>query len=58
MNGASTFINFHSFGSKTICSLGKNGIDVFKKLKHDSHEFIIPSNSNIFLIPNLHFHVF
>ena len=47
MNGASTFINICSFAFKTICSLGKNGIDMFKKLKHDSHEFIIHSNSNI-----------
>ena len=29
----------------------KNGITLFRKLKHDSHEFIIPSNSNIFFIP-------
>ena len=51
-NGASIFINFCSFGFRTICSVGKNGIDLFKKLKDDSHEFIIPSNSNIFFMPN------
>ena len=51
MNGASILINFCSFGFRIICSLGKNGIDLFKKLKVDSHESIIPSNSNIFFIP-------
>ena len=32
-------------------SFGKIGMDLFEKLKQQSHEFIIPSNSNIFLIP-------
>ena len=32
-------------------SLGKIGIDLFEKVKQQSHEFITPSNSNIFLIP-------
>ena len=50
MNGAFTFIYFCSLGFNTICSFGKNGIDLFKKLTQQSHEFIIPSNSNIFLI--------
>ena len=50
MNGPSIFVDFCSFGFKINCSLGKNGIDLFKKLKHDSCEFIIPSNSNIFFI--------
>ena len=50
-NGASIFTNFCSFGFKTICSLGKKGINLFKKLKHDSHKFIMPSNSNIFSMP-------
>ena len=50
-NGASIFINFCSFGFRTNDSLGQKGIDLFKKLKHDSCEFIMPSNSNIFLIP-------
>ena len=51
-NGASIFINFCSFGFSTIFSFAKKGIDLFKKLKHDSHEFIIPSYLNIFFIPN------
>ena len=32
-------------------SLGKIGRDPFKKLKQQSHEFIMPSNSKILLIP-------
>ena len=51
MNGASTFINFCSLGFNTMHSFGKIGINLFKKLKQQSHEFIMPSNSNIFLIP-------
>ena len=37
--------------SKSV-SFGKKGIDLFKKLKYDSCEFIMPSNSNIFFMPN------
>ena len=51
MKGASIFINCCSFGFKIICSLGKNAINQFRKLKHDSHEFIIPFHSNIFFTP-------
>ena len=51
MNGASTFIYFCYLGFNTMCSFGKNGIDLFKKLKQQSHKFLMPSNSNIFLIP-------
>ena len=51
MNGASTFINFCSLDFNMMCSLGKNGIDLLKKLKQQSYEFIMPSDSNIFLIP-------
>ena len=51
IKGASIFINHCSFGFSIICSLGKNDIDLFRKLKHDYHEFIIPSHSNIFFIP-------
>ena len=40
-----------SFSFIVICSLGKNCIDLFRKLKHDSHEFIILSSSNMFFIP-------
>ena len=46
MNGGSTFIYFCS-----LCSFGENGIDLLQKLKQQSHEFIMPSNSNMFLIP-------
>ena len=51
MNGASTLINLCSFGFNTTCFLGKIGMDLFKKLKQQSPEFITPSNTNIFLIP-------
>ena len=51
MKGACIFINYCSFGFNIICSLGKNGIDLFRKLKHDSCEFIITSSSNIFFMP-------
>ena len=51
MNGASILIKSCSFGFKIICSLGKNDIDLFKKLKHASHEFIISSHSDMFFIP-------
>ena len=47
-DGASIFINFYSFGFKNMCSLEKKGIDLFMMLKHDSYEFIMTSNSNIF----------
>ena len=51
IKGASTFINLCPFGFNTMCSFGKIGIDLIKKLKQQSHEFMTPSNSNIFLIP-------
>ena len=52
INGAFTFIYFCSFGFSTICSFGKMGKDLFKKLKQQAHGFITPSNSNTFSIPN------
>ena len=51
MNGASIFINLCFFGFNNILSFGKMGMDLFKKLKQQSHEFTTPSNSNIFLMP-------
>ena len=50
MNGASTFIIFHSLGLSTIHSFGKIGRDLFKKLKQQSYKFMTPFNSKIFLI--------
>ena len=50
-NGASIFISLCSFGFNTVSSFGNMGIDLFKKLKQHSHEFITPSNSNTFLTP-------
>ena len=51
INGTSAFVNLCSLGFNTRHSFGKNGINLFKKLKQQSHEFIMPSSSNIFLIP-------
>ena len=51
LNCASTFINLCSFGFNSMSSFGKIGMDLFKKLKQQSHEFMTPSNSKIFLIP-------
>ena len=48
MNGASTFISLCSFSFNIMHSFGKIGIDLFEKLKQDSCEFIMPSNSNIY----------
>ena len=52
INGFSTCINLCSLGFNTMHSFGKIGMDLFKKLKQQSHKFITPSNSSIFLIPN------
>ena len=51
MNGAFTFTNFCSFDFNTVCSFGKMGMDLFKKLKQQSYDFITPSN--IFLMPKM-----
>ena len=51
MNGSSIFISFCSFSFNTISSFRNMGIDLFKKQKQHSHEFIAPSNMNTFLIP-------
>ena len=49
--GASIFISLCSFGFNTVSPFGNMGIDLFKKLKQQFHEFITPSNSNKFFIP-------
>ena len=51
MNGGSTSTNICAIGFKIIFSFGNRGIDLFKKLKQHSHEFITPPNLNTFLIP-------
>ena len=50
-NGASIFISLCSFGFNIVSSFRNMGIDLFKKLKQQSHKFITTSNSNTFLIP-------
>ena len=49
--GASRTTNFCSLGFIETYSLGKNGMDLFRKLTQESCESIIPSSSNKFLIP-------
>ena len=50
--GDSTFTIFHSPGLMITFSFGNNGSNLFKKLKQHSHKLNMPSNLNIFLIPN------
>ena len=50
-NGASIFISFCSFGFNIVSPFRNNSIDLFKKLKQHSHEFITLSNLKTFLIP-------
>ena len=51
MKGASITTIFCVFGAISTDVKGKNGIDLLRKLKHKSHESIMPSNSKIFFIP-------
>ena len=51
MKGASTMSIFCDVGAISTVITGKNGIDLLRKLKHESHEPITPSNSKIFFIP-------
>ena len=53
MNDASFLPNFCSFGFNIIFSFRNRGIDLFKKLKQHSHEFVTPSNFNTFIIPKI-----
>ena len=57
MKGASIFINLCSLGFNIPCSFEKNGINLFKKLKYDPLELIVPPNSiySLFLRLNLYF---
>ena len=50
MKGASIFINLYSLGFSVTSSflLRRIVLIYLKKLKHDSLQLIIPSNSNIF----------
>ena len=49
MKGATIFINISSLGFIITFILEKKRIDLFIKLKHESLEFITPSNPYIFL---------
>ena len=50
MIGVSILVNLCSLGFNITYSFGKKFISLSKKLKHDSLESIIPSNSNMLLI--------
>ena len=51
MKGTSTTTIFCVFGVISTAVTGKNGIDLLRKLKQESHESITPSSSKIFFIP-------
>ena len=51
MKGASTMTIFCDVGTISTVNTGKNGIDLLRKLKHESHKSITPSNSKMFFIP-------
>ena len=51
MKGASMMTIFCDVGAISTVDAGKNGIDLLRKLKHESHELITPSNSKMFFIP-------
>ena len=44
MKGASMMTIFCDVSTISIVITGKNGIDLLRKLKHESHESITPSN--------------
>ena len=49
MKGASTMTILCDFGAISTVVTGKNGIDLLRKLKHESCKSIMPSNSkNVF----------
>ena len=50
MKGASMMTIFCDVGAISIVDTGKNGIDLLRELKHESHESITPSSSKIFFI--------
>ena len=51
MKGASMMTVFCDVGAISTVDTGKNGMDLLRKLKHESHKSITPSNSKIFFIP-------
>ena len=51
MKGASMMTIFCDVGMISTVDTGKNGIDLLRKLKHESQKSITPSSSKIFFIP-------
>ena len=61
MKGASMMTIFCDVGMISTVVTGKNGIDLLRKLKHESHESITASNSKMLFIPmtkSMHCHEF
>ena len=48
IKGASTMTIFCDVGATSTFVIGKNGIDLLRKLKQDSLESVTPSSSNMF----------
>ena len=51
MKGTSMMTIFCDVSAISIVITGKKGIDLLRKLKHESHELITPSNWKMFFIP-------
>ena len=51
MKGASMMTIFCDVGAISTVNTRKNGIDLLRKLKQESHESITPSSSKMFFIP-------
>ena len=51
MKGASTTTIFCVLGAISTAVTGRNGMDLLRKLKQESHESITPSSLKIFFIP-------
>ena len=51
IKGASMMTIFCDVGAISTVDTGKNGIHLLRKLKHESHKSITPSNSKMFFIP-------
>ena len=51
MKGASMMTILCDVGAISTVDSRKNGIDLLRKLKHESHESTTPSNSKMFFIP-------
>ena len=51
IKGASMMTISCDVGMTSTVNTWKNGMDLLRKLKHESHESITPSNSKMYFIP-------